>query len=86
MNREELEKMFDEVFEEAYYRNHTHLKYDVKQFIFDTIIPEVLKNVIPEYKWSTQTKDDEINLMRYWHTDCINDMKQKAKELYNINL
>jgi len=50
MNREELEKMFDEVFEEAYYRNHTHLKYDVKQFIFDTIIPEVLKNVIPEYK------------------------------------
>ena len=81
MNREKLRKKINKKFNE-----NNIINYDIKELIFDTIIPEVLKSVLPEYKWSTQTKDDEINLMRYWHTDCINDMKQKAKEQFNINL
>ena len=91
MNREELEKMFDEMLSKLdwdieYWELKLRNSSDIKKYLFDTIITEVLKSVIPEYKWSTQTKDDEINLMRYWHTDCINDMKQKAKEQFNINL
>lgn len=71
MNREELEKMFDEVFEGAYYRNHTHLEYELKEFIFDTIIPEVLRKISPRTD--------------YWFCD-KNQIKQKAKELYWIDL
>lgn len=58
MNREEIEKMFDEVFEGAYYRNHTHLEYELKVFIFDTIIPEVLREISPrtDYGFCDKTK------------------------------
>lgn len=47
----------------------------IKQFIFDTIIPEVLKSTL------TETEVYNINWKRFiWYSE----FKQKAKELYNI--
>ena len=54
MNKEELEKELSE------YRINWFTETEFKNFIFETIIPEVLKSVIPDFK-DTQTKDDEIN-------------------------
>ena len=51
MNKQELEKLFDEkvtnmrIFDE--YKND--ITYKVKQFIFETVIPEVLKDIENEY-------------------------------------
>jgi hypothetical protein len=44
--------------------------HEVKQYIFETIIPEVLKSVMP----------NKIE------TEAVREVKQKAKELYNITL
>ena len=55
MNREELEKMFDEKFPATHidYRNikmwwkyECQFPSDAKDFIFETIIPEILKSVM----------------------------------------
>ena len=76
MNKEELEKIFDEkvtsmrIYDE--YRNE--ITDDIKEFIFDTVIPEVLKSVMP---W------DNSNVAYYFSKDNI---KQKVKEQFNINL
>jgi hypothetical protein len=47
MNKEQLEKMFDENFassiDNEYYTQHLNF---IKEFIFETIIPEVLKDLI----------------------------------------
>lgn len=79
--REELEKMFDEEIKSItmdYDDNWNPLLYNpnntLKQFIFETIIPEILKNIIP---W------DNIDTAYYFTKDWI---KQKAKELYWIDL
>lgn len=79
-NRIDLEKMFDENF--SYIETHTTFleeKDNIKDFI-DTIIPEVLKEILPNYKeisWS---------LHEDWYRVCIKSIKQKAKEKFNINL
>jgi hypothetical protein len=69
MNREEMEKMFYEKF------TWDNL-YEVKQFIFETIIPEVLKGMLKEDNKFHQTYVNDFNK---W-------IKQKVKELYNITL
>ena len=82
MNKQELEKLFDEkvtnmrIFDE--YKND--ITYKVKQFIFETVIPEVLKDIENEY-WNFFD----------WCWCCANlrldeELNQRAKELYNINL
>ena len=74
MNKEQLEKMFDEMYT---WRD----KHNMKQFIFETVIPEVLKSIIDE--------DDFIMVNGHyfkWYTDKISGIKQKAKDLYNITL
>ena len=84
--REQLEKMFDENFassiDNEYYTQHLNF---IKEFIFETIMPEVLNSVIPNYV-DTNTKDELLNDMRWWHNNCIDEIKQKAKELYWITL
>ena len=86
--REELEKMFDEEFWELYHLIDVEeywwkeaLMWDeVKQFIFKTIIPEILKSIREEY-WSFDN----------WCWCCSTtilgtEIRQKAKELYWIDL
>lgn len=49
---------------------------ELKDFIFDELIKEVLNSIIPK----------EETLERYGYSNGINIIKEKAKELYNINL
>ena len=84
MNKEELEKLIDnEDFMETYWlyedREEYFSKDKLKQFIFETIIPEVLKSVILEKREENNHIDLAYN--NYWKY-----IKNKAKELYNINL
>ena len=74
MSREELEKIIDN--NDSYLSNWKTLK----EFIFETIIQEVLKSVIAEecFKY-----DDYFNA---WYNRATEDIKQKAKDLYNITL
>lgn len=83
MNREELEKDFDEKFFVNNWNIPVNEYVEIKNHIFNELIPEVLKSVIPELQ-NTQTNDDEINMMRYWSNDCIHYIKQKAKEFWFI--
>ena len=72
MNREEMEKMFDEKF------TWDNL-YEVKQFIFNTIIPKILnKMLVYEWNWINPI----IEKRRYANKI----IKQKAKEFYWITL
>ena len=76
MNREELEKMFNEKFWVKEWKINfvcwkKDLPEEIKDFIFDTIIPKVLREISPRTDYGFCDK---------------NQIKQKAKELYNINL
>jgi len=79
MTREELEKMFDEEFDlwkiDIYNEQWIAIWYEnnnkkVKQFIFETIIPEVLKSMLADNPWFI------------WNSR----IKQQAKKLYKITL
>lgn len=84
MNKEQLEKMFDDKF----YDNFWSMRWvapiatisEIKQFIFETIIPEVLNSVIPKEFTILNT------IYAEWHNDCLDNIKQKALNLYNITL
>ena len=84
--REQLEKMFDEEIKSItmdYDDNWNPLLYNpnsLKQFIFKTIIPEILKSIREEY-WSFDN----------WCWCCSTtilgkEIRQKAKELYWIDI
>lgn len=94
MTREELEKMFDKKFPftDIHYSNEPMWwKYEVpfpseaKQFIFETIIPEVLKSVIPEENEWYLINFEEDNKYALENI-IIQNIKQKAKENFNIDL
>lgn len=79
MNREELEKMINN--EDLILWNWQSLK----QFIFDTIIPEVLKSVLLD--------ENKEYMKEYFNAYYIEarenikfDIKTKAKEQFNIDL
>jgi hypothetical protein len=93
MNKKELEKMFDEKFnlwridiyknwEAIWCKNQNE---EVKQFIFENIIPEVIKNIIWQEGISTIDDIEDIAWARWYNTK-RNDIKQKAKELFWIDL
>ena len=75
MNRKELEKMFDERFSwisRSIEKNYEEDLTTVKNYIFETIISEVLKSVMPEWESGP------------WFMNLV--IKEKAKDLYNITL
>lgn len=77
MNREQLEKILKEkiCITGSFWKIRDDIFIgDVKDFIFDIIIPEVLNSIIINKEWKL------INI------DAIVNIKQKAKELYNITL
>ena len=81
MNKIEIEKKIDFLIEDWWYNLDQWQIDNLKQFIFETIIPEVLNSVL-ERPFS-----DESNMMcKEWYSECIEQIKQKAKELFNINL
>lgn len=92
MNREILEKMFDEEFDlwttlvqNNFWEHRVNNNNEVKEFIFDTIIPEVLKSVIKDLLKDSMYWEEENN--PYWYCDDLDKyIKQKAKEIYWIDL
>lgn len=86
MNRNDLEKMFDENF--SYIETHTTFleeKDNIKDFIFNTIMSEVLKSVIyseTEMKMFKSVNEKQFLWLNFYHEN----LKQKAKEKFNINL
>lgn len=86
MNKETLEKMFDEKFNlqsfiwESMFDTETiFMNEKVKSFIFETIIPEVIKEI-------TNLDLQENSLISKWKLLTINEIKQKAKESFWIEL
>lgn len=102
INKEQLEKIFDEKFynwdcymwrpnsflwqciftknNDEEFDEPTNLQ-EVKSFIFDTIILEVLNSVIPNKK-----NQDDNSEFEWWYNRWLDEIKQKAKQLYWIDL
>ena len=93
ITREQLEKMFDEEFWELFHLidwedygwKEATMTDEVRQFIFETIIPEVLKSVIPEENEWYLINFEEDNKYALENV-IIQDIKQKAKENFWIYL
>jgi len=92
MTKQKLEEMFNEKFNWDLIINDWYHDYliadEIKQFIFEKIILEVLKEFIFEKEkpklWSEN--QDEYVWFANWYNSYVEDIKQKAKELYNIDL
>jgi len=83
MDKNELEKLFDEFWEDGTYWDWSRCEIDrwiMLKFIFETMMLEVLKNIL--WKEKNSHWDSYVN----WENRRLYDIKQKAKELYNINL
>lgn len=81
MNKEELIKMFDE--KDLVYSDIQ--RKEIKSFIFETIIPEVLKSVIyseGEMKMFKLVNEKQFLWLNFYHEN----LKQKAKEQFWIEL
>ena len=82
MTKQEIIDMFDAMFwiPSSYKRIRSDIStQNIKDFIFDTIMPEVLKSIIlPEEEETNYSSLTRNNYSKY--------IKQKVKELYNINL
>lgn len=66
--REELEKDFENKFDNKSYE-------DFKQYIFNELITNILKDIIPR----------KLYILK-WYDEAIKEIKQNAKDLYNITL
>lgn len=80
MNKIELEKMFDDKFWYCFNKwveTDNITKDNIKLFIFETIIPEVLKSVIPKEYYL-----ENINELSFFERQ----IKEKAKEQFWIDL
>lgn len=76
MNKEELKEIIEKQFYNEVFWNEEILKY-MSEFIFETIIPEVLKSVL----WKDVTSEiNWIDILDY------EKIKQKVKLLYQIDL
>ena len=89
MNKDEIEKMFDENF--SYIETHTTFlseQDDIKTYIFDTIIPEVLKSVMDDEVKNICSKETNpiLHWCDLWWNYVLQNIKQKAKEKYWIDL
>lgn len=82
MTKQELEKMFDDKFIEQFgdIRCVSPISTipEIKQFIFETIIPEVISSLrIPNTEWKYNNN----------YKNLINDyIKSQAKEFYDLDL
>lgn len=80
MNREELEKMFDNKFKNYSEVDLTCVFQDMKEFIFNEMLTEIFKDIIENYWYY----DDWC-----WccsHSTLEEDLIKDVKEFYNINL
>ena len=83
MNKKQLEKLINWIIKNEddsislfpyWWDDYDFSEENLKKFIFETIIPEVLKSVIPNKIWFEE------------YDECITITRRKVKELYNIKL
>lgn len=74
-NKEELEKMFDEKF---FWMSDYDID-EIKEIFFETIIKEVLMNIM-------SFDFQEEKCIAKWEWIALQEIKQKAKELFWIEL
>lgn len=89
MNKEELEKEFDKKFPCIEAIEYSWLT-DIKQFIFETMIVEVLKSIMPNFDnldrvWVNRSYEYQTSIIA-WEKQFKEKIKQKVKTLYNIEL
>lgn len=103
MNKKDLEKIIEDRSFYLYYKDAIDWQYTgwyeqeqeyIKQFIFETIIPETLKSIITDCLYTNYKELSSYTgipleaakvLSKIWN-DKLDKIKQKAKELYNITL
>ena len=93
MDKEEMMKMINEKFwiPSSYERLKDDVFVeDIKQFIFEEAIPEVLKSIIIKKEiiefFEKSANSDLSSWYAYWVRTCMSEIKQKTKELYDIDL
>lgn len=74
MTKEELEKDFDEKFFVNNWNIPVKEYVEIKNHIFNELIPTVLKDILPKEK---------LYILK-WYDEAIKEIKQKAKEKFNI--
>ena len=81
MNKEELEKIYEDMYDKLSYG-------DFKSYVFEDIIPEVLKSIIDirDEDWEKEDWEDYREDFKLWAIEWIERIKQKAKELYLVDL
>lgn len=79
MKKEELEKIIDE--ELQHWNFKSQAERDIKNCIFNKIIPEVIVGIFPE-----EEDDYTNNEYSAWYNRCLTNIKQKAKDLYDVEL
>ena len=96
MNREEIEKKFDERFFVQNWNTPIEELVEIKSFFLDEILPEVLVNILIPVDitdcdnwyctWVSISWKRLSNNKILWYNQCIQDIKDRAKEKYNITL
>ena len=81
MNRKEIEKEFDKRFIVWVW---LWVKSQIKSYFFNKILPEVLRELLPDTLW--WHREDEKHIFAQWFDFSIFQMKENAKEKYNITL
>ena len=82
MTREQLEKDFDEKFciPESFERLKDDVYSDeIKTYVFNELIPEVLREIKPKQQlW--------FSIYNSWYNACLEEIRKKAKDKFNIDL
>ena len=95
MNKKELEKKFDERFKDLQTLNthssgvdqiFTDKRRELKDYIFNEMILEVLKEIQQTKMAKTRGLRTDNHLFANGYNQAIDVYKQKAKELYDIDL
>ncbi len=90
MNKEEIEKMFDEEFDWLCLLNSDwdNVTYRIKEVFFEEMLPKILKSIIDirDEDWEKEDWEDYREDFKLWAIEWIERIKQKSKELYNIDL
>ena len=77
--REELKQMLMQKFFVKNWKIPVEEFVEIDNFIFNRVIPEVLKSVIPNFKKSWSLKED-------WYNQCIREIIEKSQKNFNIDL
>jgi hypothetical protein len=99
MNKQELEKMFDDTFKKQFdlaysLTERQSLMRGTKKFIFETVITEVLVELVSQLEFTpTVSYAEKIGNLKtpvegfgYGQMWALTSIAKKAKELYNIDL